>query len=808
MSGARFARVALPLPVAEPYRYAIPAALADRAQPGMRVVVPVRQQEMVGIVTGLDDTPPPGTARELLAVPDDTPALSAPLLTLADEAARHTGAPIGLMLRAMLPGPLWGRAAVHLVLTKAGRAARLGGTAGDLLQWLQRRKDAATVRSSSRVLKRPTWEVAERLRRLGFLTLETIPVDVRAGTRTERVATLSGEPLTLIEREQRFARSPAQRALYEALELAGGRQSVGILLDRAGVTAGPLARLEADGLVLLEQIESARDPFADLPVVEPPANLLPDQQAALARLEAMPPGSEALLFGVTGSGKTAVYLERVRHVLETGGGAILLVPEIALTPQTVARVRGAFGDQVAVLHSGLSDNERADAWRQLHHGERMVAVGARSAIFAPVQRLGIIVLDEEHEATYKNGETPRYHARDIARMRAALEGATVVLGSATPSLETWARAEAGELLRVDLPKRVAARPMPPVELIDLRHEPLIQPGAVPWTERLDEAVATALHRGEQILLLLNRRGWATFIQCSSCGEVVECPACSIALTLHHGPEQLRCHYCNHSRAIPSRCPSCRGETIAHRGAGTQQLERLVAERFPTARIARMDVDTTGARWAHHRILGRVGSGEVDILLGTQMIAKGIDFPNVTLVGVVDADTALHLPDFRSSERTFQLIAQVAGRAGRGPKGGRVLVQTRQPEHPALQFAAQHDAAGFLTMELANREMPPYPPTLALARVIASGPDADEVARGITAFRDWSEAAIARSEAGLVVLGPAPCPIERIRDEHRMHLLVRGDARALGAWVRTVGPRLGARRGSVRFTLDRDPVSLL
>ncbi|HET9064663.1 MAG TPA: primosomal protein N' [Gemmatimonadales bacterium] len=808
MSGARFARVALPLPVAEPYRYAVPATFADRVRPGMRVVVPVRHQEMVGIVTGLDDTPPPGTARELLAVPDDTPALSAPLLALADEAARHVGAPPGLMLRAMLPGPLWGRTTVHLVLTEAGRAAHVGGTAGDLLQWLQRRTGAATVRSSTRVLKRPTWEVADRLRRLGFLSLETVPVDVRGGAKTDRVATLTGEPLTLRERDQRFARAPAQRALYEALELAGGRQSVAALLARANVSAGPLTRLAADGLVRLDQVESIRDPFADLPVVAPPTTLLPDQQAALTRLAAMPPGGEALLFGVTGSGKTAVYLERVRHVLEVGGGAILLVPEIALTPQTVARVRGAFGDQVAVLHSGLSDNERADAWRQLHQGDRMVAVGARSAIFAPVQRLGIIVLDEEHETTYKNGETPRYHARDIARMRGALEGATVVLGSATPSVETWARAEAGTVVRIDLPTRVAARPMPPVELIDLRHEPLVHVGAVPWTERLDDAVARTLARGEQVLLLLNRRGWATFIQCASCGEVVECPACSIALTLHHGPEHLRCHYCNHSTSVPARCPSCRGETIAHRGAGTQQLERLVAERFPTARLARMDVDTTGARWAHHRILGRVGAGEVDILLGTQMIAKGIDFPNVTLVGVVDADTALHLPDFRSSERTFQLIAQVAGRAGRGPKGGRVLVQTRQPEHPALQFAAQHDAAGFLAMELANREVPPYPPTLALARVIASGPDVEEVSRGITAFREWSEAAIARSEAGLVVLGPAPCPIERIRGEHRMHLLVRGDVHALGAWVRTVGPRLGARRGTVRFTLDRDPVSLL
>ena len=810
MTAARFARVALPLPVAEPYSYLIPVSLADRVRPGTRVVVPVRQQEMIGIVVAIeaaDDTDQATGLREIFAAPDDAPVLSDALRQLAAAAARQLGVPLGVMLRAMLPTPLWGRTLSQLRLSPDGREAQVGGRAGELLSWLQRRGGVATVRSASRHLATPAWSIADRLRRLGLLSLESQPVDLRGGVRAARIAVLAPTRLTLVERDARFGRRRAQRALYEALEDAGGRLAVPELLERAGTSNGPLQQLRAAGLISITDEEQLRDPFADRRGTPPPDRLVPMQQAALEELAALAPGRDALLFGVTGSGKTAVYLERIRQVLADGRGAILLVPEIALTPQTVDRVRGMFGDTVAVLHSGLSDNERADAWRMLHRGERRVAVGARSAVFAPIAPLGLIVLDEEHEATYKNGETPRYHARDIARMRARIEGATLILGSATPSVETWARARTGTV-RIDLPERIAARPMPPVELIDLRHAPQAVTGALPWSEALDDAVVATVARREQVLLLLNRRGWSTFVQCQDCGVVRECPQCSIALTLHHGPDHLRCHYCDHREAVPHQCAACNGETLRHRGAGTQQLERLIAERVPDARVARMDVDTTGSRWAHHHILEQVGRGEVDILLGTQMIAKGIDFPNVTLVGVVDADTALHLPDFRAAERTFQLVAQVAGRTGRGPRGGRVLVQSRQVDHPALQYAAAHDAAGFLDAELTYRVMPPYPPTVALARVVASGPDADEVMAAITSLAAWCEAAIARSGAALVVLGPAPCPITRIRGQHRVHLLVRGDDRALGAWVRTVGPRLARRRGAVRFSLDREPVNLL
>jgi primosomal protein N' (replication factor Y) len=578
-------------------------------------------------------------------------------------------------------------------------------------------------------------------------------------------------------------------------------------VDQLGFGDGLVRALLRSGLARLELAERFRDPFAGTPATAPPTEATPDQQAALAAIEALPHGRSALLFGVTGSGKTFVYLEAVRRALAAGRGAIVLVPEIGLTPQIVSRLRGAFGDQVAVLHSGLSDGERADAWRLLRRGVRRVAVGARSAVFAPVADLGIIVVDEEHEASYKNNEAPRYHARDVAAVRARLEGARLVLGSATPSLETMALAGT-RLDLVRLPVRVGMRPLPPVELVDLRAAPKVQAAApVPWSERLDEAIATALERGDQAILLLNRRGWASFLQCGDCGEVRRCPRCSVSLTVHQGPAALRCHYCGHAEPVPLSCPACANPLQQTRGIGTQQVERVLAERYPAARIARMDLDSTSTKWSHQRILGAVERGDVDLLVGTQMIAKGLDFPNVTLVGVIDADTGLYLPDFRSAERAFQLLAQVAGRAGRGPKGGRVLVQTRNPKHPALVHAAEHDTEGFLAEELRARQWPAYPPTVALANLVASGLDEQAVARRAADLADWCQSLLARHALALEVLGPAPCALARIKDRWRWHVMLRGDARALGRLLRYAARRLPRGR-DVRVIIDRDPSSVL
>ena len=803
----RFAQVALPLPLPEPYRYRIPAALADRALPGARVVVPVRRQEWIGIVTAVDVPGPDMAARDILGVPDGEPALSTALLELARQMSRYYGAPLGLVLRAMLPAALWGHSTILLEVV-SDVPLRAGGTAEKLLEWLHNRGGSASAEAASRALKRPIWDVVDRLQRVGAIDISIVPPSTAAATATMRVARLEGTAIPLIERDKRFWRSPKQRALYQALEERGGRFPVNELLEVTGAGPGPLKSLVSAGLITIADVESPRDPFAGDVAPARAVELTPDQVSALDALDVLAPGGAALLFGVTGSGKTQVYLERIKLALDAGRGAIVLVPEISLTPQTVGRVRAMFPEQVAVLHSGLSDGERADAWRSLRRGERRIAVGPRSAIFAPVRNLGVIVIDEEHEASYKNSETPRYHAREVAAMRARLEGAAVILGTATPSLESWTRATVGNHV-VRLPSRVAARPMPPVEIVDIRREPQV-PGVsgMPWTQRIDDEVSATLAAGNQVLLLLNRRGWASFVQCTACGTVVDCPNCSISLTVHRHPERLRCHYCDHHAAMPESCAACGGLTTRAIGAGTQQLERLVADRFPAARVARMDLDTTGTKWSHHRILDRVESGDVDILLGTQMIAKGIDFPNVTLVGVVDADTSLHLPDFRSAERTFQLIAQVAGRAGRGPKGGRVLVQTRQPDHPAIVFASHHDAEGFLAAETELRRAPAYPPHTSLVHLVVSGEDLAAVNARAAALGDWCERMIAKSELPVLVLGPAPCPIERIKDRWRVHLILKGPPQALGRWVRTAAPRLGVERGGVRISVDRDPVSLM
>ena len=746
MSPPRYAAVVLPVPVSRPYIYAVPEPLAGRVVPGARVVVPLRRRSVVGIVTALRHQPSAvGDIKPISAAPDDQPALSPALLDLGRWMSDYYGAPLGLSLRAILPGPLWS------VVRPAGPAPA-----------------------------------------------------------AERLLVLTGNGLgSLLERERHFKRAPKRRAVYETVEALGGSAPVSHLVGQLRLSRNSVDGLVRQGLARIELVPEMRDPFAALSS-PPPPDLTDDQRAVVAGIAATAVDKPILLHGVTGSGKTLVYLDVLRSVVAAGNGAILLVPEIALTPQTVARVRGVFGDKVAVLHSGLSDGERADAWRALRRGERSVAVGPRSAVFAPVQRLGAIVVDEEHEPSYKQGSAPRYHARDAAAMRAQLEGARLILGSATPSLETLQMASEGRVTTFALPDRVGARPLPGVDVVDLRSAPRLAPsetGGIAWSEALDAGIAEALERGEQVILLLNRRGFATFVQCPACGNVPNCPQCAIALTVHQTPPAMRCHYCGHEEPIRDACGVCGHATQRLRGLGTQQLEHFVGLRYPRARIARMDLDTTTSKWAHHHILERVARGEVDILLGTQMIAKGLDFPNVTVVGVVDADTGLHFPDFRAGERTFQLVAQVAGRAGRGPRGGRVFVQTRAPNHHAIQAAAAHSVSQFAAAELPLRSPPnpPYPPHTGLVRfVVATGDHARtaELAERVAAW--LRRASTERLDGALTVLGPAPCPLMRLKGKWRWHVLVKAaEPRVLGRVVRAW--RAKAHRA---VTVDRDPVSLL
>src|SRR6184192_3823375 len=720
----------------------MPTALGARVVPGSRVVVPLQRRQVVGLVVAVDVPAPDVAARPIAAAPDAEPALSPALVELGRWISRYYGAPLGLALRVLLPGSLWS-------------VRRPGGPAEQV----------------------------------------------------ERVVVLTHALPSLLERERAFKRAPKRRVVYEALEALGGSAPLRHLVTRLGLSPTVLDGLVKQRLARYSDVPRPRDPFTGL--TSPPPPVLTDaQRRVVDGIAATSPDVPVLLHGVTGSGKTLVYLDLLRSVVASGGGAILLVPEIALTPQTVARVRGVFGDLVAVLHSGLSDGERADAWRALRRGERRVAVGPRSAVFAPVQRLAAIVVDEEHEASYKQGTAPRYHARDVALARARLEGARVILGSATPSLETLQLARTGRVCTFALPERIGARALPAVDVIDLRSAPRVaEARGIPWTEPLDHAVRGALARTEQVILLLNRRGFATYLQCPACGDVRDCPHCAIALTVHQTPRVLRCHYCGHEEPIPTICRVCGKETQRMRGLGTQQLEHFVSRRFPEARIARMDLDTTSTKWAHHRILERMAQGKLDILLGTQMIAKGLDFPNVTVVGVVDADTGLHLPDFRAGERTFQLVAQVAGRAGRGPKGGRVYVQTRAPDHHAIRAAAAHSVAQFAAVEVPLRAPPhpAYPPRTGLVRFVIATTDHARTAELAERVAEWLVRANAERLSGaLSVLGPAPCPIERLKGRWRWHVLVKAaEPRAIGRVVRALGARA---RGAV--IVDRDPVSLL
>ncbi len=756
------AAVALPVAVQRAYVYSVPSDLRERVMPGARVVVPLGGRKLIGIVTAINvPAPAKGTLRDILAAPDADAALTPALLDLGRWIARYYAAPPGIVLRAMLPVALTGA---------------------------------------------------------------TTPV---APLKRQRVARIAAPLESLLERDTLFKRAPKQRMLYELLESLAGSHPVNALLEQAGVTSGVLDGLVTRGLLAIESAPVVRDPFASR-AVAPPHRLTPTeaQRTAIAALIAMPPGAGALLRGVTGSGKTLVYIEYLRDVIDRRGqSAIVLVPEIALTPQTVDRFRSAFGDQVAVLHSALSDGERYDAWAAIRRGEKRIVVGARSAIFAPVHQLGAIVVDEEHEATYKQGESPRYHARDLARVRAGIEGSTFVLGSASPSLESWTQAQRGALLLLELPERAGGAQLPAVHIIDRRKEAPVtrapmhgSAGAAPAsqfghaiTPALERAISDRLEKREQSILLLNRRGYAHFMQCGDCGTVSQCPNCAIALTYHRVPERLSCHYCGHREAPPAQCSNCGGPPLRERGLGTQQLERLLNERWPQAQIARMDMDTTGAKWAHATILDRVSSGAVDILLGTQMIAKGLDFPNVTLVGVIDADVGINLPDFRASERCFQLLSQVAGRAGRGAKGGEVFIQTREPSHHAVTCAVTHDYLRFAAEELEGRTRPPYPPTLFLANAVVSGTEEVATADAARELASWTRRLIETRMPGSVeIVGAAPCPVERIKQRWRWHFLVKSrDADALGRVGRYVvqhGPLPSA--AGMRLAWDRDPVTLL
>ncbi len=825
---AHLVDVVLPLPLHKRFTYRVNAR--SKPRPGTRVLVPFRNSERVGwVLEPSDPDNEPHEVRDVLEVLDDEPAIPKDLLRLGLWMAEYYAAPEGIVLRTLLPSVLSdpSREYVRLAAEWPGTDGPAGLTRREirLMEAVARRPGPVRVSALRRTLAMGSlWPEVRSLRDRGLLHHETLPpkdppVKTRKAVRVERWLE------DLSERDDLFRGAPRQGECYRLLESAGGEKLLSELMERGGFSRSVVRGLEAKGVVAVVEREETQDPFTG-PAEEGEVRLTPNphQSAALERLRAALDEDRPrthLLYGVTGSGKTLVYLELLEQVvLARGRSAVVLVPEIALTPQTVRRFRARFGDRVAVLHSGLSQGERYDQWRRLRSGEKRIAVGPRSAAFAPLTDLGAIVVDEEHDGSYKQSEAPRYQARDVAVMRASMAGALCVLGTATPALETWANVEAGKFVRLDLPERVTGKGAPPVEVVDLRRSPEEAgvrggtgggKGDRVLSSRMVEAVQDRLDRGEQAILLLNRRGFSSFVQCRECGDVVQCPHCSVSLTYHRTRGRLLCHHCRHEAEAPRRCRECGSQDLSYRGLGTEQVERVVAETFPRARIARMDVDTTSGKWAHDRILGRVDRGEVDILLGTQMIAKGLDFPRVTLVGVVNADVGIHLPDFRSSERTFQLLSQVAGRTGRGPLGGSVLVQTSIPEHYTIQAVVDHDYEGFAARELRERKSPAYPPHVRLANVVVSSPDQERAADAAEEAARWVRL---RSESAggeeLEVVGPAPAPIERLHGRWRWHFFLRGPSpgvlgRVCRAFAREFRPSAG---GDVRLLLDRDPSALL
>lgn len=780
--------VALPLPVQSAFSYRVPGEgpLPER---GVRVVVPFGARRVIGMVTGPSATPPE-SLKDVLDVVDEAPLPPPPLLDLVDWMAGYYLAPPGECCRLIVP-PAGIRASRAVARLRDGALAE--GTVADAL----RAGPVPVSTLAHRLGKDPAGQLA-RLRRANLVD---VAQDLRAqGFRSVRMAVLAeggGAP----------PGGAAQRAVLERLREAGGRLAVADLVRDRPSWRGAVQRLAAGGAVRIEEERTVRTPDVleggTARVLEPTA----DQAGVLAEiLPAVSGGGYVpfLLHGVTGSGKTEVYFRAAEAALAGGRSALLLVPEIALTPLLVRAASARFGSEVAVLHSELSMGERHDQWWRIREGEARVVIGARSAVFAPLTEVGLIVVDEEHEGSYKQDESPRYHGRDVAVMRARLEGATVVLGSATPSLESHRNALRGKYRRLVLGRRIGSQGAPRVEIVDRRA--VLKAGGDPiLTPPLLSALGETLARREQALLLLNRRGYATSLLCRECGQQASCPNCSVLLTLHQRGHRVLCHYCGHQSNAPAACGSCRGAYLVLAGYGTEKVVEAVKAAVPQARVDRLDRDRASRRGEVARVLASFEAGEIDVLVGTQMIAKGHDFPRVTLVGVVDADVGLGLPDFRSAERTFQLLTQVSGRAGRAELAGLVILQSHLPDHYALELACAQDYDTFYVREMEFRQTMGYPPTTALVNVIVRSRDPQEGAQAADRLARRLRQDAARQYR---VLGPASAPLARLRQEHRFQVLLKGNRGAMREAVRRA---LVEAYGALRWpgiAVDVDPISVM
>ncbi len=826
-----FCDVALPVPLDRLFTYAV----GERVPAiGARVLVPFGGQRLMGVVVRLHDAPLPDgiEAKPVQTVLDDEAPLSDELMRLAGWIASYYVASMGEVLRGMLPLMAEVRRQWVYRVAEQGRkvlydGAEKGSSRRSRLTPEEQNREYAVLNylesgeaakaSALRSATNAGRALLDGMVRKRWLTREA-QAEERDARRVERVVVLVDD-----------ARLPKlnanQTAVLAELAAAGGRESMRPLrerLVRAGVPESTLGTLVRRGLVRLEEEESAFR-LGGVGVAGKKSahehSLNETQTEALATIvAAMEEGGfqPHLLYGVTGSGKTAVYVAAMQRALAAGRSAMLLVPEIGLTPAMAGQMFAAFGGEVALLHSALTPDERAQQWHRIRRGEAQVVVGTRSAVFAPMVALGLVIVDEEHDGSYKQEETPRYHGRDVAVMRAKLAECVVVLGSATPSLESWANADRGRYRRIEMLTRVAERPLPVVELIDMRTEFREVGKEEIFSRQLLMETQATLDRGEQAIILLNRRGYSFVVMCRSCGEKIECENCAISMTFHkqvgdrleaEPGQRLECHYCGSRRSVPERCPKCQSEHLYYLGAGSQQGEERLQELFPGARIGRMDRDTVRGRGDLERLLTRLHSGEINLLVGTQMIAKGHDVHGVTLVGVVGADLALGLPDFRASERVFQLLTQVAGRAGRGELPGRVLVQTYHPEHYAIQCAERHDYPGFVAKEMQFRRWMHYPPFTVLANILVQSEHLEEAAGWAAELGRW----FARVKMESVrVLGPAVAPISRIKRIYRFHFVLKTESRkVLGEALRGMLAHAEAQEIPRRSLLiDVDAVRLM
>jgi primosomal protein N' (replication factor Y) len=828
-ANSRVVRVALPVPIDRLFDYRVPAAHNDEVVPGTRVRVRFAGQEVSGLVVPKDllacedSLAAEDATRELSeidAVIDEEPVVSESMMRILAEAAREIYSPIGLALAHALPPGSTPRTARPYALTPRGERAlaqrALGADAlgGDALPLLKRLADKAlTLGALSKAF--PRIDVSGRLASLvadGLIERRFERRGPTARIPIERIALVAPDIDAHATSESQLARAPRQAALLRQLAAAKGGIATRWLTKRDSNVGTHLRSLAARGFIVFEErprtgaTETVLDGGGEVTLTKDQAEvLIPIHDSIKRQIDQV-----FLLHGVTGSGKTEVYLRAVAEALSRGRQALVLVPEITLTHQIVARVRARFGDQVAVLHSGLKPGERLAQWERLRTGQTRIAVGARSALFAPLEKLGLIVVDEEHDGAYKNDEGFRYHARELARKRAEDASCPLILGSATPSLESRYRAERGEITRLSLPRRVGGRPLPAVEIIDLGREKDKNPRGrkLILSKPLRGAIEAALDDGGQTILFLNRRGFSTRVFCFQCGHAERCDDCDVALVFHSAEYRLRCHYCDLVRTVPEECSGCGDPETALLGVGTERLEEEVSSLFPKARVMRLDRDLARKRGHTESVLRGLKNEDVDIVIGTQMVAKGHDFPGVQLVGVIAADIGLHLPDFRAAERTFQLLTQVAGRAGRAERPGRVVVQTFVPDHYALAPVATHDYEGFYREEILHREELGYPPFGQLTRTVVHAED-EEATKLASQTLARAARALIPAGARLEVLGPAPAPIAKLRGRHRAMLLFKGTDEAL--LRRVTEATLAAARSlprEVQVALDARPVNML